>query len=281
MEEQQMEDKNIMTELEQMREQMQVLREKLEKQEIVNDKLVRRAVKSKMSWIKKFVYIEFLLLPIIALVWFGIKEMFDLSWFNYAVLMVMCTIDAAWDYRINVASLDLEKVEDHNLTDTMHKLVTMKQMRAKSFFIMMPLCALWFVWTGVEMWQNVDSLGDADSILRAAGYGGFGGLIIGIPIGLFAAFRIYRKMQNTNDELISQIEEFSNDQADTDTENIGETKATIRLFSAKRKLTGKQIAEHKPQTTWGKIKYAAIFGIGILLDLFVDIDDTIEDKLSK
>ena len=45
--------------------------------------------------------------------------------------------------------------------------------------------------------------------MRAAGYGGFGGLIIGIPIGLFAAFRIYRKMQRTNDELIAQIGEFT------------------------------------------------------------------------
>lgn len=109
MEEQQMEDKNIMTELEQMREQMQMLRDKLDKQEIVNDKLVRRAVKSK------------------------------------------------------------------------------------------------------------------------------------------------------------------------DTEDIREAKATFRLFSTKRKLTRKQLAEQKPQTTWGKIKYAAIFAIGILLDLFVDYDDSIED----
>ena len=132
-----MEDKNIMTELEQMRDQMQVLRNKLDNQEIVNDTLVKNSVKSKMSWIKKFIYIEFLLIPVIALVWYGIKEMFDLSWYNYAFMMVMCTIDTVWDYRVNVASLDLEKVGDHNLTDTLQKLVTMKQMRAKSFFIML------------------------------------------------------------------------------------------------------------------------------------------------
>lgn len=204
-----MENKNIIDELELLREQMQVLRNKLDKQEIVNDKLIRNSVKSKMSWVKKFVYLEFLLLPVLACVWFGIKEVFNLSWTNYAILMIMSTIDAIWDYRINVASFDLEKVAENNLTDTLQKLISMKQMRAKSFSIMLPLCALWLVWTGIEMWQGVGSLGEADSLMRAAGYGGFGGLIVGIPIGLYAVIRIYRKMQRTNDELIEQIRDFS------------------------------------------------------------------------
>lgn len=204
-----MEEKNIMTELEQMREQMQVLRGKLDKQEIVNDKLIRNSVRSKMSWVKKFVYIEFLLLPVMAFVWFGIKEVFNLSWINYAILMIMSTIDAIWDYRINVASLNLDKVADNSLTNTLQKLIRMKQMRAKSFFIMLPLCVLWFVWTGIEMWQGVGSLGEADSLMHAAGYGGLGGAIVGIPIGLCFAIHIYLKMQRTNDELIAQIGEFT------------------------------------------------------------------------
>ena len=205
-----MEDKNIMIELEQMREQMQMLREKLDKQEIVNDKLVKNSVKSKMSWIKRFVYIEFLLLPFIALVWYGIKEFFDLSWFNYAIMMVMCTIDAVWDYRINIASLNIDKVESNSLTDTLQKLIEMKQMRTKSFFIMLPLLLLWLMWTGVEMWQYISTITFKEDFLTGAAYGGLGGLIIGIPIGIYAAFRTYRKMQNTNDELIAQIGEFTN-----------------------------------------------------------------------
>lgn len=204
-----MENKNMIDELEQMREQMQVLRSKLDKQEIVNDKFIRNSVKSQMSWIKKFVYLEFLLLPIMAIVWFAIKEIFNLSWLNYAILMIMSTIDAIWDYRINIVSLDLDKVEENSLTNTLQKLVCMKQMRAKSFYIMQPLCALWFVWTGIEMWQRVGSLGEADSLLRAAGYGGFGGLLIGIPIGLCIVIHIFRKMQRTNDELIKQIQVFT------------------------------------------------------------------------
>lgn len=201
-----------MDELEQMREKMMVLFTELDNQEIINNKLVRRALKSNMSWIKKFVYIEFIMLPIIAIVWFGIKVLFNLSWYNFIFMMLMTAIDAVWDYRINIASFDLERVERNSLTDTLQKLIQMKRMRAKSFFIMMPLCALWLVWTGIEIWQSIGNIGDSESMMRYANYGGFVGLIIGIPIGLFAALCIYRKMQSTNDELIAQIEEITNNE---------------------------------------------------------------------
>lgn len=68
---------------------------------------------------------------------------------------------------------------------------------------------------------------------------------------------------------------------DADTEDIREAKATLGLFAAKRKLTGKQIAKLKPKNAWGKIKYAAILVIGILLDIIVDFDDTIENRITK
>ena len=209
-----MEENNTMMELEQMREQMQVLRNKLDTQEIVNEKLVKNSVKSKMSWIKKFVYFELLLVPFTALMMYVLKEIFNLSWFTYAFIVVLCAIDAVCDYRINVASLDLEKVEKHNLSDTLQKLVAMKKMRAKAFFIMMVLSIPLFMWVSIEMWQYVSTITFRDDlythIVHAGAYGGFVGGIIGFLVGIYISIRIYRKMQTTNDELIAQIEEFTN-----------------------------------------------------------------------
>jgi len=207
-----MEENNTMMELEQMREQMQVLRNKLDTQEIVNDKLVKNSIKSKMSWIKKFIYFEFLMIPFAALMMY----FFNLSWFCYASIVVLCVIDAVWDYRINVAALDLEKVEKHNLSDTLQKLIAMKQMRAKSFFIMMLLSIPLFIWASIEMWQNIrtgtitfiDNV--PTNIVYTASYAGLVGGIIGFFVGIYITIRIYRKMQTTNDELIAQIEEFTN-----------------------------------------------------------------------
>ena len=209
-----MEENNTMMELEQMREQMQVLRNKLDTQEIVNEKLVKNSVKSKMSWIKKFVYFELLLVPFTALMMYVLKEIFNLSWFTYAFIVVLCAIDAVCDYRINVASLDLEKVEKHNLSDTLQKLVAMKKMRAKSFFIMMLLSIPLFIWASIEMWQNISTgtitfIDDVPANIVCAGaYGGLVGGIIGFFVGIYISFRIYRKMQATNDEIIAQLEEF-------------------------------------------------------------------------
>ena len=209
-----MEENNTMMELEQMREQMQVLRNKLETQEIVNDKLVKNSIKSKMSWIKKLVYFELLSIPFIALMGYGLKEMFNLSWFCSASLVVLCAIDAVCDYRINVASLDLEKVEKHNLSDTLQKLIAMKQMRAKAFFIIMLLSIPLFMWVSIEMWQYVSTITFRDDlythIVHTGAYAGFVGGIIGFFVGIYISIRIYRKMQTTNDELIAQIEEFTN-----------------------------------------------------------------------
>ena len=209
-----MEENNTMMELEQMREQMQVLRNKLDTQEIVNEKLVKNSVKSKMSWIKKFVYFELLLVPFTALMAYVLKEMFNLSWFTYAFIVVLSAIDAVCDYRINVASLDLEKVEKHNLSDTLQKLVAMKKMRAKSFFIMMLLSIPLFIWASIEMWQNISTgtitfIDDVPANIVCAGaYAGLVGGIIGFFVGIYISIRIYRKMQATNDEIIAQLEEF-------------------------------------------------------------------------
>ena len=211
-----MEENNTMMELEQMREQMQVLRNKLDTQEIVNDKLVKNSIKSKMSWIKKFVYFELLLVPFTALMMYVLKEMFNLSWFTYAFIVVLCAIDAVCDYRINVAALDLEKVEKHNLSDTLQKLIAMKQMRAKAFFIMISLSIPLFMWVSIEMWQNISTgtitfIDDMPTnIVYIGAYAGLVGGIIGFFVGIYISIRIYRKMQTTNDELIAQIEEFTN-----------------------------------------------------------------------
>lgn len=207
-----MEENNTMMELEQMREQMQVLRNKLDTQEIVNEKLVKNSVKSKMSWIKKFVYFELLLVPFTALMMYVLKEIFNLSWFTYAFIVVLCAIDAVCDHRINVAALDLEKVEKHNLSDTLQKLVAMKKMRAKAFFIMMLLSIPLFMWVSIEMWQYISTITLKDDlhthIVYAGAYGGFVGGIIGFIVGIYISIRIYRKMQTTNDEIIAQLEEF-------------------------------------------------------------------------
>ena len=61
-----MENNNQNTELELMRSQMEDFKAQLDKQKIVNEKMIIGSMKKSMSWIKRYVYFECCLVPIIA-----------------------------------------------------------------------------------------------------------------------------------------------------------------------------------------------------------------------
>ena len=63
-----MEKDNNMTELEQMREQMAAFKSRLDKQQIINEQLARTSMGSKLSWIKKFVWGEIIVVPIFLII---------------------------------------------------------------------------------------------------------------------------------------------------------------------------------------------------------------------
>ena len=74
-------------------------------------------------------------------------------------------------------------------------------------------------------------------------------------------------------QMLSETTEDSND--------ILEIKAVMGFFATNRKIEGKTLPVHKHQTAWGKMKYAAILVISIILDAIIDFDDPLEDKISK
>lgn len=70
-------------------------------------------------------------------------------------------------------------------------------------------------------------------------------------------------------------------QTDEDAEDIREAKATLGIFATRRKLSGRELPQGKQKSVWSKMKYAAIFVLSILFDAFTDIDDSLDNKLSK
>lgn len=186
---------NNSNELEQMRAQLEIMKQKLSRQKIVNDNLISKAMSNRMSWIKKFVWIEILvLIPLIAIIY----AMFHISLWLYAVILTACIVDAFFDYRIN--KMNPSDWLAGNLVETGRKLVRMKRQRKISFFISVAATIVIFGYFCYEMSAF------AGSVIK---YSGVIGCIIGGICGLSAAYIIYRKMQRTNDELIHQIEEMN------------------------------------------------------------------------
>ena len=83
----------------------------------------------------------------------------------------------------------------------------MKRQRSVQMVLFMPAFVVWLLWSGVEAWTALPA--DAPDFVRGAVYGGLAGGVIGGVVGLVVAFRIFFKMQRTNDEVISQINELN------------------------------------------------------------------------
>lgn len=202
-----MENKQHYTELELMRSQMEDFKAQLERQKIVNDKFIISSMKKSMSWIRKYVYFEFCLIPFIAIGWFYAKEFAHLSWFNYAFFMAVTVIDVIADYRINISALCDADYSKNNLVTTITKLTHMKRLRVIQMVIAIPVLVVWLLWSGIEAWTHLPA--DAPDFMRGGMYGGIAGGIVGSVAGIAIAFRIFLKMQRTNDEVIKQINEMN------------------------------------------------------------------------
>lgn len=199
-----MENNNTNNELELLRQQMNVLKEKLDAQEIVNDRLVAKSMRKEMSWIKKYIYVQFALIPFVALIWVGVKYILGLSWWNYSFLMLVCVISVYVDYVINVKALSNADYHKNNLIETARKLVKMKRQRTIQMIVEILLLILWLIWTFLEVNSaQSTATGLRQSLLQGGIIGGY----IGGVIGLIVAFVIFYKMQRTNDRMIEQIDD--------------------------------------------------------------------------
>ena len=188
---------NKMNELEAMREQMQLLKQKLDNQEIVSDQLLRKAMSGKMSWIKKYIWFELLvLLPLCTLNFVGLKMMYSsLSWWPILAILLLLLVEILLDFFINnISSTDWLS---ENLLQTAGKLVKMKKLRWWQLICSLPVAIGLFSWLFSQF---------PDDLRMPMTIGGTIGGVIGFGVGV----SILLKMQRTNDELITQIHEIKN-----------------------------------------------------------------------
>ncbi len=198
-----MENNNIqMEEFETMRAQLNILKAKLEKQEIANDKMIRQAMATKMNYVERYVWRQiFWILPFSAIAMLSIVFMFGASWWWYAITMIYLGANVYEDYYINI-----KRKPDFNsdLIQAARVLTWQKQMRLRCLIISSILLVLWIVWLcAIIMNQNTGGM----DFYEGMKHGGIGGVFIGLIVGGLIGVRIFLKMQRINTELIKQIED--------------------------------------------------------------------------
>lgn len=187
-------------ELEVMRQQMAILNKKLEGQEIVNDRLMREAMKHKMSWIKHYVWAEIIAVPFLIIFFFSMGVTLNLSFGPLIYLSVMLVISAVIDYKVNMMK-NREFLND-NLTETAVRLTKMKKHRLVSELAQIPFILVWLVWFLYDMYRHFS--GEVWDLSNPELTGGFIGGLIGAVAAVPICFFLVRKMQRTNDEVIQQ-----------------------------------------------------------------------------
>lgn len=199
---------NNMTELEQMREQMTTFKNKLDKQQIINERLVRNTMGSKMSWIKNFVWMEIFIVPVLLIIMAAFHASAGLSWWLFAFLAIGLIADVTGDFIIN--RIPKGQLLSGDLVATSQRLIKMKKQRTSWFIAGIIFMSIWLVWFIIEVVMKLDygctlpHHGTVVAIMVA-------GIAIGGLIGGFIAWLIFRKMQKTNNQLIEQINQVTNE----------------------------------------------------------------------
>jgi hypothetical protein len=202
-----------MDELQEMREQMAALKEKLNKQEVVNDRLIRDVlIKKKKSVDKNIWFVGVCGLFTITV---GNWTFFDLgvsTWFLIGTTVLMLAgflltiIPHNWVKKADIQSGNL--------------LVAAKQARRlrklyKDWEIIgIVLSIIWVGWLFAELASAVDD--------KQLLYGLIGGCIFGGIIGGIVGLRVSRKTINTLDEMIQDIETTSNLDGEEKVEEVKE-----------------------------------------------------------
>lgn len=187
-------------ELDEMKQQMQMLQDKFQKEVTINDRLIQESIRHKMSWNKKLFWSDIISIPILIFIQLVMTEVFQLSWWNLGIFTAVVLAIVFADYKINVSTLRDEDLQRNNLIETAKKLVRMKRLGKIECIITFPLGFSWAGWVCVKLWLQVNLQRNE---LLSQGYGLF--YVVLFVLGLLIALYFYRKMQRSNDELINQI----------------------------------------------------------------------------
>lgn len=194
-------ERDIMTtELEQMREQITLLRSKLDKEAIVNERLLRRAMHDKVRGITRdnraVIIIGTLAIPYNFLVFdkLGISLSFSIA---TALLLVVCIAATWWGQR----GLHADELLDGDVVSVGKKVLRLKQMNDRWLWFAIPMLILWLAWFYWEAYQQVGGT----PLFRGFVVGGIIGLIIGLIVGGKVRYRTQRRVR----EILAHIEELT------------------------------------------------------------------------
>ena len=190
----------LSNELEQMRAQIGMLKQKLDQQAIINDKHIRNSMKSKISDLNRTVGWT-IFAGIFAVVFAPVT--FYIQGCSFAFVIATALMLAVCLGLTIIQKTNLGKMSDlsqGNLVETAEKLSRVRTHYKEWYKIAIPMILIWGGWMIYEM---VNAIG-VESPTAIGFYCGAG---VGLIIGGILGARINRKVVRQANEILSQIEE--------------------------------------------------------------------------
>lgn len=185
------------TTFEEMRQQMAILKEKLKKQEIVNDSILRQSMKKNASSILNKYYlvavVGLFMIPYGYWVFIKLQNLSLAFWIGTCVFMLICVGYTLYNIRIVHAT----RLFDKDLMETRQSIARAKKLDRDWLMIGIPMAFVWLGWLVYELHRQGNEMSTAFIIGAAVG------VVIGFAIGL----SIHHKTQRQYQEIIEQIED--------------------------------------------------------------------------
>ena len=187
-------------ELENMRQQMNTLKKKLEQQEIVNDRFIRQSMKKNADNIIRryhiLMAIGLIMIPYGYWCFVKISGFSIAFWIGTCIFMLICAGATYYNSR-NVSDTNMMR---NSLVDVRRKMARAKKFDADWLFFGIPAVILWLAWFFYEVYKIDNTLFE-----QGLFWGGCVGGVIGAVIGLKTHFKTQRQYQ----EIIDQIEDIT------------------------------------------------------------------------
>lgn len=193
-----MENRIYSQELEEMRSQVAILKNKLDKQSIINDKHIRNSMTTKRSDMTRIIAATIIIgtLSVPYCTWIFYKFGFSLYFIVASDLMLALCIGLTIKQRYTLENLDFVH---GNLVDVAERLNRVKTHYHEWIKIALPMILAWVSWLTYETLTKMDP----GPIQMGSIVGTFAGVIIGGLVG----YRINRKIVRKSSEILHQIQE--------------------------------------------------------------------------
>lgn len=193
-----METNQVNTELEMLREQLVEFKGRLDKQEIINERLIRQAMKSHVSWIKNMNYWMSIAGCIVLPIFIIFFSKLHVSWFCNAFLALLIIGEIIFNF-YNVHTINDKLMSEENIITVRQKLLAYKKREKWQIIIETPLTIIWVILFLYDISALHSTIGPAI------------GCIMGVLIGMGIMSIIYFREMRSLNRAIHISNDFSNE----------------------------------------------------------------------